>query len=154
MPSKNKDSFEDIIPQKIHVGASEDDTLMGRLAKRMAARDFIDRFNLGTKSPKKPSHITTSDNSSLYKMHLSGPAKLKSELEKGTEIEKEHTSDPNIAQKIAMDHLNEHPSYYNEKDGLPAMEINLKSREGSNMADQAKNAGNVFGNVPKRETFK
>ena len=33
-------------------------------------------------------------------------------LAQGTEMEMEHTSDPEIAQAIAMDHLAEDPEYY------------------------------------------
>ncbi len=32
--------------------SAEEDTLMGRLGKRMAARDFIDNLDLGTKAPE------------------------------------------------------------------------------------------------------
>ena len=34
------------------------------------------------------------------------------QLEMGREIEKEHTTDPDIAERIAMDHLAEIPDYY------------------------------------------
>jgi len=34
------------------------------------------------------------------------------ELKKGIEVEKEHTDDPKIAMKIALDHLDEDPKYY------------------------------------------
>jgi len=34
------------------------------------------------------------------------------ELKKGIEVEKEHTDDPKIAMKIALDHLKEDPKYY------------------------------------------
>jgi hypothetical protein len=34
------------------------------------------------------------------------------ELAKGQEVEAEHTDDPQLAKKIAWDHLNEHPDYY------------------------------------------
>ena len=36
----------------------------------------------------------------------------KEELRKGIEVEKEHTDDPQIALKIALDHLDEDPQYY------------------------------------------
>jgi len=36
----------------------------------------------------------------------------KEQLEAGTEVEKEHTKDPKVAQEIAMDHLKEDPDYY------------------------------------------
>lgn len=37
---------------------------------------------------------------------------LKTELEKGISVEKEHTKDENTAKTIAMDHLWEDPKYY------------------------------------------
>lgn len=36
------------------------------------------------------------------------------ELSKGVDVEKEHTDDPAIAEKIAKDHLKENPNYYSE----------------------------------------
>jgi len=36
----------------------------------------------------------------------------KEDLKEGTKVEMEHTSDPDIAQEIAMDHLTEDPKYY------------------------------------------
>ncbi len=38
--------------------SAEEDTLMGRLGKRMAARDFIDNLDLGTKPVKEVSDNT------------------------------------------------------------------------------------------------
>ena len=34
------------------------------------------------------------------------------ELERGTEVEKEHTNDSDVAQEIASDHIAERPDYY------------------------------------------
>ncbi len=50
-------------------------------------------------------------------------------LARGIEIEREHTNDPAVAREIAMDHLAEHPDYYDEKRGLPAMEERLSADE-------------------------
>jgi len=47
-------------------------------------------------------------------------------LARGTKIEMEHTDDEALAQEIAKDHLAEHPDYYDEKKGLPAMEERLE----------------------------
>ena len=44
-------------------------------------------------------------------------------LEKGTQHEFEHTDNRIVAQKIALDHLREHPDYY---DKLPKFEKSLK----------------------------
>lgn len=35
-----------------------------------------------------------------------------SELRRGIKVEMEHTTDPEVAREIAMDHLYEHPKYY------------------------------------------
>ncbi len=37
---------------------------------------------------------------------------LKKQLEAGIEVEKEHTSKREVAEEIALDHLNEDPEYY------------------------------------------
>lgn len=36
------------------------------------------------------------------------------QLQRGIEVEMEHTSDPVQARKIALDHLREHPKYYSK----------------------------------------
>lgn len=43
------------------------------------------------------------------------PAKA---LQKGERVESEHTSDPHIAEEIAMDHLTEMPDYYDRLDKM------------------------------------
>jgi len=50
------------------------------------------------------------------------------EVAKGIEVEKEHTDVPQIARKIALDHLVEHPRYYT---ALDAMEKALKEGKSS-----------------------
>jgi len=55
----------------------------------------------------------------------------------GKEVEKEHTSDPNMALEIAKDHLEEFPNYYT---ALKGMEDKLKS--------QKEKAADVEGEVP------
>jgi GNAT superfamily N-acetyltransferase len=45
-------------------------------------------------------------------------------LAKGTKVEMEHTDDPRIAREIAMDHLTEHPDYY---EALEKMESELEA---------------------------
>jgi hypothetical protein len=42
----------------------------------------------------------------------------KTQLNKGQDIEFEHTNDPAKAKEIAMDHLEEHPEYYKELDKM------------------------------------
>lgn len=50
----------------------------------------------------------------------------KKNIEKGKNIEFEHTDNPNTAREIAMDHLEEHGTYYDDNIGLPNMEDRLK----------------------------
>ena len=52
-------------------------------------------------------------------------------IEKGKDIEFEHTNDPDIAREITMDHLEEFPEYYSDKNGLPEMERKLKDTKDS-----------------------
>ena len=47
----------------------------------------------------------------------------KRELKVGIEIEMEHTTDPRVARKIALDHLAEFPTYYT---ALLKMEARLR----------------------------
>jgi hypothetical protein len=51
--------------------------------------------------------------------------KKNKDLELGTKIEMEHTKSKKKAAKIAKDHIDEHPLYYDKKKGLPAMEKKL-----------------------------
>jgi len=44
--------------------------------------------------------------------NLAGKKFKKKQLEMGREVEKEHTDNPEIAEKIALDHLSESPEYY------------------------------------------
>lgn len=66
-----------------------------------------------------PQYITnvTSYNDSIKILKNKGilteaDIKITSELAKGIKVEMEHTSDPEVAKKIAMDHLAEDPQYY------------------------------------------
>jgi len=52
----------------------------------------------------------------------------KEELRKGIEVEKEHTDDPKIALKIALDHLDEDPQYYTKLATLGLEEQPLQER--------------------------
>jgi len=122
--------FKEDIPRsmrvegKIETAISEDDTLMGRLAKRMASRDLIDSMNFGPfdKDAKKANTADQSfptlpiigeygitDIDIPRPVGFEGPA-----MKKGIEVEKEHTDDPKKAAKIATDHLKESPNYYKD----------------------------------------
>ena len=47
----------------------------------------------------------------------------------GKNIQAQHTNRANIATKIAMDHLDEHPEYYNKEEGLPEMQQRLQKKD-------------------------
>ena len=52
------------------------------------------------------------------------------ELKKGAEIQaEEHGSDEEISKKIAKDHLEEYPNYYNDEVGLENFERELAEKE-------------------------
>jgi len=51
------------------------------------------------------------------------------------EIEMEHTDDPEVAARIALDHLEETPLYYDEVIGLPNMEEELDELEDEDVKD-------------------
>lgn len=117
------------IPEKLHVGCDvkptvetqvvEDDTLMGRLAKRMSARDYIDNMNLGT-NPAKAAKAHIADMGIPEKISIVGPA-----LKEGAKVEEEHKNtfeklkrkippEKKFFEDIAKDHLSESPKYYKE----------------------------------------
>jgi hypothetical protein len=48
----------------------------------------------------------------LAQKHGVSAREIHSQLTQGIEVEREHTSDPNVARKIALDHLSERPDYY------------------------------------------
>lgn len=58
------------------------------------------------------------------KKHFSEQDADRNQLEMGIKIEMEHTDDPNIAKKIALDHLAEIPDYYSR---LNKMEKEVES---------------------------
>lgn len=62
----------------------------------------------------------------ISKFHNFDLKKLKEYLKVGIRIEREHTDDNEIAEKIALHHLEESPNYYHNKFGLPEMERRLE----------------------------
>lgn len=49
---------------------------------------------------------------SILKKHNLTSKELQDQLKKGVKVEKEHTSSPTVAMKIALDHIAENPKYY------------------------------------------
>ena len=50
----------------------------------------------------------------LAKKHNCDLETINKQLEKGTKVEKEHTSNSRIAREIALDHIDELPDYYDK----------------------------------------
>ena len=79
-------------------------TLKGGKADKMSVEDIAKKFNVSVD-------------------------KIKAQIKKGVEIEKEHTNDKEKATEIAMDHVTEFPDYYDriekmEKDAKEKWEVN------------------------------
>lgn len=179
--------------------AAEEGTLIGRLASRMASRDLIDELDMGPKG-RSPE----AKKAQVADMQIPGPMRIEGvaqkDLKVGEKIEHEHDGTvsklmkgklkPEDAPKaIRNDHLKEFKKYYDDKNGLPAMEKKLEKadflneipsklmvgpglhqqtqdieasnmsdatpdkgvRKGKNMAEQARNAGNVFDTMHKKD---
>ncbi len=78
----------------------------------------------------KASDTFTNDRKKAKKLGYLEEAGIdKAELMKGIEVEKEHTNDPRIALKIALDHLAEDPKYYTKLATLGLEEMKLFSKE-------------------------
>lgn len=67
----------------------------------MRISEFEDQFGVPTPSPEE-----------VAEKHDVPVEQILSQLEKGTEIEVEHTQDRGLAKEIALDHLWEYPDYY------------------------------------------
>jgi len=121
-------------------------------------KSSVDKFPaFGEEMAGKAPVATVADDSIPRRMNISNEV-----LMKGIDVEKEHTKNPKEAKKIAMDHLKESPNYYKDWDkkeknlfketaeqgtvvlGTPDVEPS-KPVKGNNMAQQARNSGNVFG---------
>jgi len=151
---------DDGIPKKISVGdvwmnlhksppkqsrqleaADQQDTLMGRLASRMAARDMIDELDLGPKGRAPTAKkAVVADNDIPRPIRVEGPA-----VEK--KLKKNETSSSNIMG----------PGLHQQMSDVKASNFSNpipegKVTPGANMADQAKYQGNVYNTMNKVET--
>ena len=61
----------------------------------------------------------------IIKKHSISAQELSNQLKKGTKVEREHTTNPTVAMKIALDHIDENPKYYDILDtvGLEESQI-------------------------------
>jgi hypothetical protein len=93
---------------------------------------------------------------------------LKKQLEKGIEIEKEHTKDDKVAEKIALAHIDERPDYYiqiNKLEKKPVEKVDEVKEPTGDLKDacwtgyvaigtKMKNGKRVPNCVPKSEAYK
>ena len=72
----------------------------------MKLQDLFERENLPT--------VKTPSVEELAKKHRVSIEKVKAALKKGTKVELEHTKKKELAQEIALDHINELLDYYDK----------------------------------------
>ena len=141
--------------------AGEEDSLMGRLAKRMASRDYIDKQNLGFGTKAKSAD--TADTADMQDTIRHVPGKLNlggydpNEVKTGIKIEHEHKdtvdkvkagkikSNNEAYKEITLDHLKEHKDYYDKTEGLPAMEKKLESQDTESITPYWEKLGRITG---------
>jgi hypothetical protein len=118
--------FKEGMPRALKLGKSEfaAETTMGKLAGRMASKDFIDNQNLGHGSKTQRQGVNSQHFGDAMEtpkpMRMEGPAVKEG---KKVELEHKHTlenikkDNPSIdeaAKGIAGDHLKEDPKYYDK----------------------------------------
>ena len=80
----------------------------------------------------------------IAKHHNVDVQTIKTEFIKGYAIEREHTSDPNVAKEIALDHLYEHPSYYTRLAVVDEANINETTGNGAFYNDGNTTTGTMW----------
>jgi len=144
--------FKEELPSKMHFGdvwmndkktapkfgrqleaAGGEGTLMGRLAERMTSRDMIDELNLGPKG-------------------TTGKAKMAQIADDGVAKTAQIADFTNEIPSKIMIGAGLHEQFHDVKASNFSNPIpNGKVREGSNMAEQAKNAGHIFNTMQKKK---
>ncbi len=61
----------------------------------------------------------------IAKKHGVSVETIQAQLKKGIEVEKEHTTKEDVAREIALDHLNENPSYYTKLNAMKLEECKV-----------------------------
>jgi Protein of unknown function (DUF5661) len=102
------------------MGTFKEEKLKGGLSDNMSLEDIA----------KKHAYDDSTDSTSKSKIKKMYET-LKQELDRGIEIEMEHTKNRNKAQKIAMDHLSEDPKYYTKLKKVESKEDYQKSAKKS-----------------------
>lgn len=154
--------------KSVETGVAQDDTLMGRLAKRMVARDYIAKQNLGLgrEAPKANTADMQEDLDALAKKDQTAAIRV---LEDRDAKRKKPVDDkfPAFSEDMvkqasnaatAEDNIPRRMNFSNQVKetanqgivvlGTPDVEPS-KAVKGSNMLDQAKNSRNVLGHSAK-----
>ena len=114
---------------------AEDNTLLGRLATRIASRDYIDRQNLGfgtaAKKASTANIFSEKEKVETAKFKDSVPRKMNmtNSVKEGSKVEMEHKDTikkhaksgadiKEVTKSIAKDHLKEDPDYYKKMNAL------------------------------------
>jgi hypothetical protein len=71
----------------------------------------------------------------ISQKHGVGMKLLRKQLQRGTEVEREHTNDEDAAREIALDHLNERADYYEQ---LEKVETSVKRPSPFSVSSDAK----------------
>ena len=93
-----------------HMDSGEDET-----------KDFKEEF----KSYKSVEEIS--------KKHKVSPSKIEKQLEMGMEVEKEHTTDSQLAKEIALQHLDELPDYYSKLKKVEKVQEMISDRKSTRL---------------------
>lgn len=102
----------------------------------MGKKGYYHREAGHVKRGRKPSHLP--EYTVVYKkikgefvpISIEGVLIDQRQLKRGIKVEKEHTQNKRVAQKIALDHLKENPRYYDYLDKMEKAMNKGKSLEG------------------------
>mgnify|MGYP003348970590 CR=1 FL=1 len=86
--------------------------------------------------------VKTPSLQAIAKKHGVSTAFIARQIAKGVKVEKEHTTDPKMANQIARDHLNERPDYYEKLNKMEKEKVSIKEESGTG---GIRGLGNVTG---------
>ena len=89
------------------------------LSKKIKGKSTNVLFNLGLSESNKLDKPTPTIQMLARKWKVS-PKEILTQLKKGVKVEAEHTTDFDIAMEIALDHINEDPTYYDKLNFIEA----------------------------------
>lgn len=78
------------------------------------------------------------DNEDIAKLHGVSKDEIDQQVKIGTDVEAEHTDDPEKQKEIAQDHEVEDPEYYQDEDGLDLADVEAEAELEKNKMDEGK----------------